>query len=60
MRKKSWAEVPPNGPAHVQPNPMLDRLAERIAKSARPESQATAQGTARRRNWFEHPTGRQG
>jgi hypothetical protein len=60
MRKKSWMEVPTNGPAHVQPRPMLDRLAERIAKVARPDTQATAQGVAKRRNWFEQPTGRQG
>jgi len=60
MRKKSWAEVPPNGPTHVQRNPMLDRLAERIAKAARPENQTTAQGMAKRRKWFERPIGRQG
>jgi hypothetical protein len=59
MRKKSWIEVPPNGPWHVQPNPRLDRLAERIATVARPESQATAQARARKRNWFEHSIGRQ-
>jgi len=59
VRKKRWLEVPPNGPGHIQPNPMLDRLAERIAKAARPE-QATAQRTAKRRKWFEHPIGRQG
>jgi hypothetical protein len=27
---------------------------------ARPDTQATAQGVAKRRNWFEQPTGRQG
>lgn len=60
MRKKSWMEVPTNGPGHVQPGPMLDRLAERIAKTARPEHMATQQETAKRRKWFEHPLGRQG
>jgi hypothetical protein len=60
MRKKSWIEEPTNGPGYVQPRPMLDRLAERLAQGARPEGQASAQSMAKRRNWFEQPIGRQG
>jgi hypothetical protein len=60
MRKKSWMEVPTNRPGDVQSGPMLDRLAERIARTARPEHMATQQETAKRRKWFEQPVGRQG
>jgi hypothetical protein len=60
MRAKSWGQHPTTGPGHVQPRPMIDRLAERIAQAAPPERQATDEGTAKGRRWFEHPVGRQG
>ena len=59
MRVKSWVEIPTNGPGSGPSRPMLDRLIERIAKTARPEPLGGQQETAKRRKGFEHPVGRQ-